>query len=95
MTQRILANQTPDYTGQTITVAGWVHARRDHGGLIFIDLRDHTGLVQLVVSPEQTAAFALAEHARDEYVLRAHGQVRQRGEGLPTPILPAAASSLW
>ena len=94
MTQRILANQTPDYTGQTITVAGWVHARRDHGGLIFIDLRDHTGLVQLVVSPEQTAAFALAEHARDEYVLRAHGEVRQRGEGLTNPNIASGSIEL-
>ena len=94
MTQRILANQTPDYTGQTITVAGWVHARRDHGGLIFIDLRDHTGLVQLVVSPEQTAAFALAEHARDEYVLRARGQVRQRGEGLANPNIASGSIEL-
>lgn len=94
MTQRILANQTPDYTGQTITVAGWVHARRDHGGLIFIDLRDHTGLVQLVVSPEQTAAFALAEHARDEYVLRAHGEVRQRGEGLANPNIASGSIEL-
>ena len=94
MTQRILANQTPDYTGQTITVAGWVHARRDHGGLIFIDLRDHTGLVQLVVSPEQTAAFALAEHARDEYVLRARGEVRQRGEGLTNPNIASGSIEL-
>ena len=94
MKQRILANQTPDYTGQTITVAGWVHARRDHGGLIFIDLRDHTGLVQLVVSPEQTAAFALAEHARDEYVLRARGQVRQRGEGLANPNIASGSIEL-
>ncbi len=94
MTQRILANQTPDYTGQTITVAGWVHARRDHGGLIFIDLRDHTGLVQLVVSPEQTAAFALAEHARDEYVLRARGEVRQRGEGLANPNIASGSIEL-
>ncbi|MDO4661095.1 MAG: aspartate--tRNA ligase [Candidatus Saccharibacteria bacterium] len=94
MTQRILANQTPDYTGQTITVAGWVHARRDHGGLIFIDLRDHTGLVQLVVSPEQAAAFALAEHARDEYVLRVRGEVRQRGEGLANPNIASGSIEL-
>ena len=52
--------------GQTARLSGWCHRIRDHGGVLFIDLRDHTGLVQLVVSPEQTAAFALAEHARDE-----------------------------
>ena len=68
-----------------ITVAGWVHSRRDHGGLIFIDLRDHTGLVQLVVNPEQAEAFRLAEGLRDEFVIRASGVVTERGEGLKNP----------
>ncbi|WP_457915774.1 OB-fold nucleic acid binding domain-containing protein [Candidatus Minimicrobia naudis] len=53
---------------RNITVAGWVHSRRDHGGLIFIDLRDHTGLVQLVINPDKPAAFSLAESLRDEFV---------------------------
>ena len=68
-----------------ITVAGWVHSRRDHGGLIFIDLRDHTGLVQLVINPEQVEAFRLAESLRDEFVVRASGVVTERGEGLKNP----------
>lgn len=66
-------------------VSGWVHSRRDHGGLIFIDLRDHTGLVQLVINPEQTEAFRLAESLRDEFVIRASGVVTERGEGLKNP----------
>ena len=57
MKNRILAVKTSDEIGKNITVAGWVHSRRDHGGLIFIDLRDHTGLVQLVINPEQAEAF--------------------------------------
>ena len=68
-----------------ITVAGWVHSRRDHGGLIFIDLRDHTGLVQLVINPEQAEAFRLAESLRDEFVIRVSGVVTERGEGLKNP----------
>ena len=68
-----------------ITVAGWAHSRRDHGGLIFIDLRDHTGLVQLVINPERAEAFHLAESLRDEFVIRASGVVTERGEGLKNP----------
>ncbi|MEO5950589.1 MAG: aspartate--tRNA ligase [Candidatus Saccharimonadales bacterium] len=64
--------------GQTVSVSGWVHARRDHGGLIFIDLRDHKGLLQLVINPEATEAFAIAEDVRDEFVVRVSGMVRER-----------------
>ncbi|QCT42614.1 aspartate--tRNA ligase [Candidatus Nanosynbacter featherlites] len=83
--KRILSSNVADTVGQTITVAGWVHSRRDHGGLIFIDLRDHTGLVQLVINPEQAEAFRLAESLRDEFVIRASGVVTERGEGLKNP----------
>ena len=83
--QRILADQTPDKAGQAVTVAGWVQNRRDHGGLIFIDVRDHTGLVQLVFHPGDAETFALAESLRDEFVIRASGEVKQRGEGLANP----------
>ena len=82
MKKRVLAVNTSDEVGKNITVAGWVHSRRDHGGLIFIDLRDHTGLVQLVINPEQAEAFRLAESLRDEFVIRASGVVMKRGEGL-------------
>ena len=85
MKQRTFAIDTPTKVGEMITVAGWVHSRRDHGGLIFIDLRDHTGLVQLVINPEQAAAFRLAESLRDEFVIRASGVVTERGEGLKNP----------
>ena len=85
MKNRILAVKTSDEVGKNITVAGWVHSRRDHGGLIFIDLRDHTGLVQLVINPEQAEAFRLAESLRDEFVTRASGVVTERGEDLKNP----------
>lgn len=85
MKNRILAVKASDEVGKNITVAGWVHSRRDHGGLIFIDLRDHTGLVQLVINPEQAEAFRLAESLRDEFVIRASGVVTERGEGLKNP----------
>ncbi len=85
MRRRVYAHTTPEMAGQTITVAGWVHSRRDHGGLIFIDLRDHTGLVQLVINPDRAEAFRLAESLRDEFVIRAHGVVTERGEGLKNP----------
>ena len=85
MKNRILAAETSKKVGENITVAGWVHSRRDHGGLIFIDLRDHTGLVQLVINPDEKDAFSLAESLRDEFVVRACGVVSERGEGLKNP----------
>ena len=68
-------------SGQTVTVAGWVHRRRDHGGVIFIDLRDRDGLVQIVVDPDNAAVFAEAERVRSEYVLSVEGLVRPRPAG--------------
>ena len=85
MKNRVLAAETSAEVGKNITVAGWVHSRRDHGGLIFIDLRDHTGLVQLVINPDKPAAFKLAESLRDEFVIRASGVVTERGKGLKNP----------
>src|SRR5207248_10231237 len=65
----------PDDVGRTVAVAGWVARRRDHGGLIFVDLRDHTGAVQLVVNPERSPEAAQAAHAiRTEFVVRASGE---------------------
>jgi len=79
---------TEENIGQTVTVAGWVNSRRDHGGLIFIDLRDKDGLVQLVCDPtDNKSAWEVAETVRDEYVLIATGTVRARGEGLENPNL--------
>ena len=67
--------------GEQVTVCGWVHRRRDHGGVIFIDLRDREGLLQVVFDPDTVAAFATAEQVRSEYVLRVEGRVRPRPEG--------------
>lgn len=88
---RIFSSSTPEYISQSVTVSGWVNNRRDHGGLIFIDMRDHTGIVQLVVHPEQQEAFRLAESVRDEYVLTAQGIVTERGEGLKNPHIPTGS----
>ena len=75
---RILANELHDFLGKKVTVEGWVNSRRDHGGLIFIDLRDHTGIIQLVITPETEKSFKLAETVRDEFVLKATGTMRER-----------------
>jgi aspartyl-tRNA synthetase len=75
------------HAGQTVTLAGWLHKRRDHGGLIFVDLRDRYGLTQVVVDPSQADAYATAEKARGEFVLQVVGAVRARPEGLSNPNL--------
>ena len=72
-------------TGQTITLFGWVHRRRDHGGLIFIDLRDREGLVQVVCNPVQANVFKMAENLRNEYVVKITGTVNKRPEGTVNP----------
>src|SRR5262245_4023927 len=75
--------------GQTVSLAGWVHRRRDHGGLIFIDLRDHDGLVQIVFNPQENAnAYAVADSCRGEYVLRVTGTVTRRPKGTENAALP-------
>ena len=74
--------------GQTVTVCGWVHRRRDHGGVIFIDLRDHHGVLQTVFDPDTPETFQIAEQVRPEYVLRIEGRVRPRPEGTVNPELP-------
>ncbi len=82
---RILAKNSIDKIGEKITVKGWVNSRRDHGGLIFIDLRDHSGLLQLVISPEFAESFELAEKCRDEFVISATGVIKERAENLKNP----------
>ena len=76
---------------QDVTLCGWAHRRRDHGGVIFIDLRDREGLVQVVIDPDVPDAFATAERARNEYVLRVVGRVRRRPEGTENPNLATGA----
>ena len=68
-------------TGQVVTVAGWAHRRRDHGGVIFVDLRDREGLLQVVFDPDRAAVFAMAERVRNEFVLKVTGLVRARPPG--------------
>src|SRR5438309_1536917 len=71
--------------GQAVTLAGWAHRRRDHGGVIFIDLRDREGLAQVVSDPDRKEAFAAAERIRNEFVLKVTGVVRRRPEGTVNP----------
>src|ERR687896_200709 len=73
---------------RTVTLCGWAHRRRDHGGVIFIDLRDREGLAQVVCNPDRQEAFRNAERVRAEYVLRITGKVRRRPEGSANPELP-------
>src|SRR5712692_10095192 len=73
--------------GRSVTLCGWAHRRRDHGGVIFIDMRDRGGLAQVVCHPERAEAFRSAERIRNEYVLRVTGKVRRRPEGTVNPGL--------
>ena len=82
---RTLVSELTGKVGETVTVKGWVHSRRDHGGLVFIDIRDHKGLAQLVFHPEQQETFDLAGDLRDEFVISATGIVAEREEGLKNP----------
>ncbi|MBA1444170.1 MAG: aspartate--tRNA ligase [Gammaproteobacteria bacterium] len=73
---------------QEVELCGWVHRRRDHGGVIFIDIRDREGLVQVVYDPDLPEVFSAAEHVRNEFVLRVKGRVRARPEGTVNPDMP-------
>jgi aspartyl-tRNA synthetase len=90
MTMRSLYCGEPNEThlDQEVTLCGWVHRRRDHGGVIFVDLRDHKGLVQIVFDPDREAVFATAERVRNEFVLKVTGRVRSRPEGTVNPDMP-------
>ena len=91
---RTLALESSNHVGKSITVSGWVNSRRDHGGLIFIDLRDHSGILQLVITPNTKDAFTLAESVRDEYVLTATGTIRKRTPELVNPNIPTGTIEL-
>jgi aspartyl-tRNA synthetase len=77
-----------EHIGQTVTLCGWAHRRRDHGGVIFIDLRDREGLAQIVIDPDTKEAFAIAETVRSEFVLKVVCKVRARPEGTVNANLP-------
>jgi aspartyl-tRNA synthetase len=89
--ERILAAETPKQAGKEVTVSGWAASTRDHGGLIFIDLRDQTGLVQLTIHPENPEPFKIAETIRDEFVIRATGTVMKRKANLVNPNIPTGS----
>src|SRR3989440_2217670 len=72
---------------RSVTVCGWAHRRRDHGGVIFVDLRDREGLAQVVFDPDRQDAFGVAERVRNEFVLKVTGKVRRRPEGTVNPEL--------
>lgn len=91
---RTLAQEVASRIGESVTVSGWVNSRRDHGGLIFIDLRDHTGILQLVVNPETADAFSLAGQLRDEFVIRVSGTVKERDEHLKNPNIATGSVEL-
>ncbi|AZG07131.1 aspartate--tRNA ligase [Pigmentiphaga sp. H8] len=76
-----------EHLGQTVTLFGWVHRRRDHGGVIFIDLRDREGLAQVVCDPDRADTFQIAERLRNEFCVRVTGLVRKRPEGTTNPAL--------
>ncbi len=82
-------NINDTHIGQEVEVAGWMHRRRDHGGVIFVDLRDRAGLVQIVFDPDRPEVFGDAERVRGEYVLRVKGLVRPRPEGTVNDKLPS------
>lgn len=88
---RTMTTSTVSLIGERVMVQGWVHTRRDHGGLIFIDVRDSDGLVQLVINPEATEAFAVADGLRDEYVIEARGIVKAREAGLVNDKIQSGA----
>ena len=77
-----------EHIGKKVILYGWVHSRRDHGGVIFIDLRDREGIVQIVFQPENKEIFAQAEHLRSEFVIKIEGPARQRPAGTENPNLP-------
>ena len=80
--------------GQEVTVAGWVHRRRDHGGVIFVDLRDREGLLQVVFDPDVPEVFSEAERLRNEYVVSVKGRVRARPQGTVNTHLASGAIEL-
>jgi aspartyl-tRNA synthetase len=76
------------HIGETVALTGWVHRRRDHGGVIFLDVRDRTGIIQVVYDPDTPESFALADKVRSEYVLRINGRVRARPGATVNPNMP-------
>lgn len=87
--QRILSSQVANKVGKAVKIAGWVHSRRDHGKLIFIDLRDRDGLVQVVIIPSEKEAYEVGNKVRPEYVLEIEGEVNKRPDNMVNPNIPS------
>lgn len=94
MAERTFIEQTPEKVGEVVTVMGWVHARRNHGKLIFIDIRDRTGYLQAVAIGSDTDVFETASELRDEYVISLTGEVKARGERQINTETPTGAIEL-
>ncbi|QQG45303.1 MAG: aspartate--tRNA(Asn) ligase [Candidatus Sungiibacteriota bacterium] len=91
---RILSKDVPNRVGESITLMGWVHARRDHGKLIFIDLRDRWGIVQVVFSPDNKTILQEADKLRSEWVIQVEGVIQKRPAGMENPELPTGSIEL-
>ncbi len=86
---------TESLVGKHITVCGWAARRRDHGGVIFIDLRDASGVLQIVADPDEKSAFSAANRSRNEYVLQCTGRLRERPAGTENPELATGKVELY
>jgi aspartyl-tRNA synthetase len=84
-----------EHVGSIVTLAGWVNRRRDHGGLIFIDLRDRFGITQVTINSDQVAAHDVAAQARSEYVIQVRARWRRDRKGCATPTWARATSKCW
>ena len=80
----MLISETPNHIGESVSLSGWVHIRRDHGKLIFIDLRDRTGFIQMIVVPDHVEAYEIAKNIRNEFAIRVEGKVKSRPGGSQT-----------
>ncbi len=85
--ERIFIEKTPDYEGKSVKVSGWVHSRRDHGKIIFIDLRDRSGILQVVFAPQLGEAYEKAGSLRSEWVVSIEGKINARPQGMQNPAL--------
>lgn len=78
MRSHLCGQMRDSHIGEEVSLCGWVHRRRDHGGVIFLDVRDYTGIIQVVFDPDTVAAFSLADQVRNEFVIQVVGKVRAR-----------------
>ncbi len=86
--ERIFIEETPNKAGENIKVSGWVHSRRDHGKIIFIDLRDRTGILQIVFTPQSGDIYKIADSLRSEWVIAVEGKIGKRPKGMENSAMP-------